>query len=177
VKHLRQAARPAAETAMVFGLLGWLYVAAVAATRPGSLSEHVAAVLPVRRDTFGAACFLVSALCAFGLRARLGTYWLKPPPAGGPDPADATPHPPGRPSAPQRRGGLAEAALRTFVGYALLAWAYLCVNNLTHPQTTGMRLVHFFASPSEGTTAVACFAAAAVALFLLRGRTLPGDDV
>jgi hypothetical protein len=140
---------------MVFGLLGWLYVAAVAAARPGSLSEHIAAVLPVRRDTFGAACFLVSALCAFGLRARLGTYWPRL----------------------RSRAGLAEAALRTLIGYALLAWAYLCVNNLTHPRTTGMRLVHFFASPSEGTTAVACFAAAAVALFLLRGRTAPDDDV
>jgi hypothetical protein len=149
----RRLLRSAAETAMVFGLLGWLYVAAVAAFRPDDLSVHIAAILPLRRDTFGAACFVGSALSAFGLRARLGTYWVRL----------------------RHRDDVAEAALRTTIGFALLAWAYLCVNSLTHPQTTGLHLTHFYAHPAEGTTAVACFAAAAGALFLSRGRTRPED--
>ena len=149
----RPVLRAAAETAMVFGLLGWLYVACVAATRPGALSEAVAAVLPVRRDTFGVFCFGCSALAAFALHTRTGSFWTRRP---------------GRP-------GGREAALRTVLGYGVLAWAYLCVNNLTHPATTGARLTHFAATPSEGTAAVACFAAAAAALFLLRRRGRAAD--
>lgn len=149
----RPVLRAAAETAMVFGLLGWLYVAAVAATRPGALSEAVAAVLPLRRDTFGVFCFTGSGLAAFALHARTGTFWAR---RGG-------------------RPGAAEAALRIVVGYGLLTWAYLCVNNLTHPATTGVRLTHFASSPAEGTAAVACFIAAAAALFLLRGRGRAAD--
>lgn len=138
---------------MVFGLLGWIYVAAVAAFRPSDLSLHIAAVLPLRRDTFGFGCFVLSALCAFGLRARSGTYWLRL----------------------SRRSDAWEAALRTGIGYALLAWAYLCTNSVTHPSTVGLHLTHFYAHPAEGTTAVCCFAAAAAALFALRVRTGPED--
>lgn len=145
--------RAAAETAMAVGLLGWVYVAVLAAARPTVLSEHIAAVLPVRRDTFGAVCLLCSALCAFTLRARTGAYWARL----------------------KAKGGILDAALRTIAGYALLVWAYLCVNSVTHPQTTGMRLIHFWSSPSEGTTAVASFVAASAALFVVRARG--GRDV
>jgi len=140
--------RAAAETAMVAGLLGWVYVAVLAAARPTVLSTHIAAVLPVRRDTFGAVCLLCSALAAFALRASTGAFWVR------------------------RDGarGLLDAALRTTVAYALLVWTYLCVNSVTHPQTTGMRFTHFSATPSEGTVAVGCFIGATVALFLLRAR-------
>ena len=138
--------RAAAETAMVAGLLGWVYVAVLAATRPDVLSVHIAAVLPIRRDTFGAVCLLCSALAAFALRAGTGAFWVR------------------------RKGsrGVLDAALRTIVAYALLVWTYLCVNSVTHPQTTGMRFTHFSATPSEGTVAVICFVGAIAALFALR---------
>lgn len=138
--------RAAAETVMVAGLLGWVYVAVLAAARPDVLSMHIAAVVPLRRDTFGAVCLLCSAFAAFILRATTGTYWVR------------------------RKGsrGVLDAALRTIVAYALFVWTYLCVNSVTHPRTTGMRLTHFSATPSEGTMAVACFVGATAALFTLR---------
>lgn len=133
---------------MAVGLLGWVYVAVLAAARPTVLSEHIAAVLPVRRDTFGAVCLLGSALCAFTLRARTGAYWVRL----------------------KGKAGALDAALRTTAVYALLVWVYLCVNSVTHPQTTGMRLIHFWSSPSEGTTAVGCFIAVTAGLFAVRMR-------
>ena len=152
-RRSRPALRAAAETVMVFGLLGWIYVACIAAVRPFALSESVAVVLPIRRDTFGLCCFVCSGIAAFALHSSTGTFWTR---------------------RPGRRGGL-EAALRIVLGYGLLAWAYLCVNNLTHPYTTGIRLTHFAAYPTEGTTAVTCFIAAAVALFALRRRGQAAD--
>ena len=64
--------RPAGETVMVYGLLGWLYVAACAAVRPQALSLHIAAIVPLRRDTFGTVCFALSALSAFALQPEAG---------------------------------------------------------------------------------------------------------
>jgi hypothetical protein len=147
--------RAAAETVMVFGLLCWIYVAAVAAFRPDSLNASIASVLPLRRDTSSVLCFTASAFAAFLLHARTGRFWARRP----------------------GRRGTAEAALRVLIGYCLLAWAYLCVNNLTHPSTTGLHLTHFAAHPAEGTTADICFAAAAVALFLLRAGGGRNADV
>lgn len=145
---MRTSLRSATETVMVFGLLGWLYAACVAAFRPDALSLHIAAVLPVRRDTFGLLCFVCSGLAAMALHTRFGTFWTRR----------------------SGRRGFPEALLRTAFIYGLLAWAYLCANNLTHPETTGQRLTHFASSPAEGTTAVLSFAVAACALFLLRRR-------
>jgi hypothetical protein len=147
--------RAAAETVMVFGLLCWVYVAAVAAFRPDSLSASIASVIPVRRDTTSVLCFTASALAAFLLHARTGSFWARRP----------------------GRRGTGEAALRVLAGYCVLAWAYLCVNNLTHPWTTGLHLTHFAAHPAEGTTADICFAVAAVALFVLRARSGRAADV
>jgi hypothetical protein len=131
---------------MVFGLLGWIYVAACAAARPQDMSLPITAIVPLRRDTFGALCFVVSACAAVGL--QVGT---------------------GRPLSRQYPGsGVLTALLRTAVGYGLLVWAYLCVNSLTHPYTIGMRLTHFSAFPAEGTTAVASFLLAAASFFGLR---------
>ncbi len=144
--------RPLTEVAFVYGLLGWLYVAACAATRPDELDVAVATLFPVRRDTFGAGCFALSALAAFALQVRA---------ADGPAPW--------RPTRPARRGPV-DAALRTVVGYALLTWAYLCVNSLTHPETVARQFTHFVSVPSEGTTAAVCFVASAAALLTLRVR-------
>jgi hypothetical protein len=154
--------RPVTETAMAYGLFGWIYVAAYAATRPQDLSQAISVVLPLRRDTFGCLCFAVSAIAAVGL--QIGT---------------------GRLLTPRPRGTSAiDAVLRTVTGYALLVWIYLCVNSLTHPDTIGIRLTHFAAEPTEGETAVACYAASAVAFTALRlraaglaaGRLGPGTD-
>ncbi len=49
--------RAAAEVALVHGLLGWIYIAAYAAAFPQELSRHVADLVPLRRDTFGALAF------------------------------------------------------------------------------------------------------------------------
>lgn len=145
---MRAGVRALAEVALVHGLLGWLYVAAWAAARPGDLSAPVTSLLPLRRDTFGALAFAASAVAAFALQTGHGRLW------------------PGRPV----RSGTVDAALRTVVGYALLVWAYLCVNSFTHPETIGRRLTHFAPLPTEGATAVACYLGSAVALFTLRVR-------
>lgn len=145
---MKRLVRPTVETAMVFGLLGWLYAAACAAVRPQEMSAAVTALVPMRRDTFGCVCFAVSAVSAGWL--QVGT---------------------GRLFAPGRRGTAAvDALLRTAAGYALLVWVYLCVNSLTHPYTLGMRLTHFSAEPTEGSTAVACFLLALAAFLALRLR-------
>jgi hypothetical protein len=145
---MRTMYRPAAETLMVAGLLGWAYVALVAVLRPYALAVHIAAVLPLRRDTFGALSLALSFACAYALRARTGTFWARRT---------------GRPDA-------AEAAMAAVGGYAFLVWVYLCLNNLSHPWTTGYRLTHFFEHPSEGTTAVLCFVVLSGCLFGLRLR-------
>lgn len=131
---------------MVFGLLGWIYVAACAAARPQDMSLPITALVPLRRDTFGSACFAVSALAAARLQIGTGRLLARSP-AG---------------------TGVLPAVLRTVVGYCLLAWLYLCINSLTHPATIGLRLTHFCAFPAEGTTAVACYLAAGVAFMALR---------
>jgi hypothetical protein len=135
----------------VHGLLGWLYIAAWAATRPDTLSGSLTSWLPLRRDTFGALCFALSALAHLirGLRPPGPPWWSS--------------------AAGQPRDRVT-AVLRTLVGYPLLAWGYLCVNSLTHPQTIDRRLTHFAAVPTEGTAAVGCFALAAAALLALRLR-------
>lgn len=145
---MRTMCRPAAETLMVAGLLAWGYVALIAVLRPYALSEHISAVLPMRRDTFGAVSLAVSFACAVALRARTGTFWARR--AGRPD--------------------LAEAGMAAVGGYAFLVWVYLCFNNLSHPWTTGYRLTHFAEHPSEGTTAVLCFVLLSACLFGLRIR-------
>ena len=148
--------RAAAEVVALYGLLGWVYVAVYAAAFPDRLDHTIAAVLPLRRDTFGILAFAASAAAATALRARTGRLWRR--------------------RARTAEPGWAGAVLHTVFGYGLLAWAYLCVNSLTHPWTIGMRLTHLAAWPSEGGTAVAGFAASAVALFLLRSRAAAGPQ-
>ncbi|HEX4791589.1 MAG TPA: hypothetical protein VH372_24205 [Actinospica sp.] len=138
----------AAEVVALYGLLGWIYVAAYAAVFPNDLDHPIAAVLPLRRDTFGVLAFAASSIAATALRARTGRVWTR--------------------SRRRDERGWGGAVLHTVFGYGLLAWVYLCVNSLTHPRTTGMQLTHLVSWPSEGSAAVTGFAASAVALFLLR---------
>ncbi|WP_330455743.1 hypothetical protein OIB37_01995 [Streptomyces sp. NBC_00820] len=143
--------RAVAETAMVYGLLGWLYVAVVAAIRPDDLAGPVSALVPVRRDTCGAVCFAVSATAALALQTATGTWWFRAAP---------------------RRGPLI-AVLRVCTGYGLLVWAYLCVNSLTHPATLSRPLTHFAAVPREGQTASWAFVVSAAALVSARALARP----
>ncbi|GEL16905.1 hypothetical protein [Pseudonocardia asaccharolytica] len=48
------------ETAALYGLLAWIYVAAFAATDPGDLDHWVTRWLPLRIDTAGTIAFAVS---------------------------------------------------------------------------------------------------------------------
>ena len=151
--------RAVIEVVLVYGLLGWVYVAAYAAAHPLDLAQHITAVLPLRRDTFGALAFAASAGAAIVLQAATGRVWER------------------RRRRPTR--GLARAELNTVMVYGLLAWSYLSINSLTHPWTIPMRLTHFEPWPSEGSTAVLSFAASAVAFFLLRSNgpaDRPEDD-
>jgi hypothetical protein len=141
--------RAALETALVHGLLGWLYVAAIAAVRPSELTVPISSLLPVRRDTFGAACFALSALAATLLHTTTGRWWMR---GGGP------------------RRGAVPALLRTGTVCGLLMWAYLCVNSLTHRETLARPLTHFADVPREGQTASWAFAVTAVTLLLARAQ-------
>jgi hypothetical protein len=138
---------------MLYGLLGWLYVAACAAARPQDLAVQIAAIVPLRRDTFGALCFVLSAVSAFVLQLGSGRVWSR---------------------GPRLRRAL-DAALRTVAGYALLAWIYLCVNSLTHPYTISRQLVHFTSSPAEGTAADVGFVLSALCFLALRLRGRVSD--
>jgi hypothetical protein len=147
--------RAAIEAVMVYGLLGWVYVAVYAAARPDDLSQPIAALVPLRRDTFGALAFAASAVAATVLRGATGRLW-----AGGLEPARGWPR----------------AILHTVAGYGVLAWIYLCANSLTHPWTLSRQLTHFASWPTEGTTAVVGFGASAIAFFLLRSTAPASPD-
>ena len=149
---MRPVARSFLEVAALFGLLGWLYAAACAAFRPGLLSKPIAGVpLHMHRDTFGVCSFAVSLVATFALQVHSGSVFRRL----------------------EARPGVRDAALRTVVVFGLLAWAYVAVNSLTHPATTGRRLTHFAPWPTEGAVAVVCFAASAASLFALRLRARP----
>ena len=47
-------------------------------------------------------------------------------------------------------------------GYALLGWAYIAVNSVTHPATLHLGLTHFAPWPHERTFGIACFALSGV---------------
>lgn len=149
-------ARAAAETALLYGLLGWGYAAVCAVFRPQDMSAPITAAFPLRRDTFGCLCFAVSAAGAVAL--QIGTGRMLP--------------------SRRRVPGAAVAVLRTVALYSLFVWAYLCANSITHPATLAERLTHFSAQPTEGATAMLCFPLSAVsfAAARLRGARLRGRD-
>lgn len=55
----------AIDTAVVFGVLGWLYAAIIAMLYPGALSIPIVSLIPIRRDTFGILCFAASGIAYF----------------------------------------------------------------------------------------------------------------
>jgi hypothetical protein len=144
---MRYHARAALDAVALLGFLGWMYVAAVAAFRPDEMTAAISVLLPVRRDTFGAACFLASAVAAFLLQVIRSRWWEW--------------HTGSRP-------GPLRAALRTVAGYGIAAWAYLCLNSLTHPRTVAQPFVHFCRLPTEGAVANGSFLVSGAAFYALR---------
>ncbi len=57
--------RAALDTVLLYTLFGWIYAAVFAVFKPEELSIHVATWLAIRRDTFVAVCFAISAVTMF----------------------------------------------------------------------------------------------------------------
>ena len=63
---MRKIAKAASFTFFIFGLLGWLYIAAVALVHPETLSIQLTHFAPwPREDSFGIFCFIVSFISFF----------------------------------------------------------------------------------------------------------------
>ena len=58
------------DVAVVFGALGWVYVAVIAVFVPKGLLLPLTEVIPIRRDTFGTVSFAVSAIACFPREIR-----------------------------------------------------------------------------------------------------------
>jgi hypothetical protein len=63
---MRKIIKAASFTFFIFGLLGWLYIAAVSLVHPETLSIQLTHFAPwPREDTFGVVCFVVSFVTFF----------------------------------------------------------------------------------------------------------------
>lgn len=59
---MKKLIKPMAQTAFVFGLLGWVYIVAMQIARLESAYWNLAWWLPLRLDYFGEICFIASAI-------------------------------------------------------------------------------------------------------------------
>jgi hypothetical protein len=137
------------DTAVAFGLLGWLYAAVIAVFDPDSLSLILLSWLPIRRDTLGVFCFALSG-CAYFFRQ------LSHPSAAMTDVSD---------------GSAEVAVLRTIFSYSSLLLLYLMANSITHPATMHLPLTHFLRFPTEGQVLVAALFCSVASFFILRTRS------
>lgn len=63
---MRKIIRAVSVTLFVFGLLGWLYIAAIALVHPETLQFQLTHLTPwLREDTFGIVSFIVSFISFF----------------------------------------------------------------------------------------------------------------
>ena len=63
---MRKIVKAASFTFFIFGLLGWLYIVAVALVHPETLNIQLTHFAPwPREDTFGVVCFAVSFISFF----------------------------------------------------------------------------------------------------------------
>lgn len=165
-------ARPFVVTVALYGLMGWVYVAFVAVLDPRLLSHPLNESLAIRKDTFGALCFLASAiayfvaqiLCHHGQDQRAAAL---PAQAGVADSASVflgalrlAPH--------LYPGSTLVALLRTGFFYATLGWAYIAMNSVSHPWTLSLPLTHLASWPREGAFGVACFVLSLVCYLTLQ---------
>jgi hypothetical protein len=63
---------------------------------------------------------------------------------------------------------VAAALLAAVALYGFLGWAYIAGNAISHPRTLYLQLTHLAKWPHEGDFGLACFAASAIAYFLLQ---------
>lgn len=141
--HRRRAAlHSLIDTVALFGAAGWAFVAVIAVFTPEGLPAPLFEGLPLRRDTFGIACFAMSA-AAFVVREtrRGGT-------------GRATP--------------CYVAALTTIFWYSSAVAVYLLGNSVSHPQTMSMPLTHLLGWPTEGAVLRLAVLASLGSFFLLR---------
>lgn len=74
---------------------------------------------------------------------------------------------------------MAESALGVIAVYTFVAWVYVALCALVHPQSLHLRLTHLFAWPHEDTFGVMCFVLSFVSALgwqLLRARRCPPLD-
>jgi hypothetical protein len=135
------------DTAVVFGALGWLYVAVVAVVYPGELSFPIVVGIPIRRDTLAIICFGVSAVAYFLREIRKQSSGSR----------DAF-----------SRRTVARASLRTIFVYSTMTAIYLMANSITHPKTMTMPLTHVVDWPTEGTVFAFASFCSVLSFFFLR---------
>ena len=135
------------DTAVVFGILGWLYVAVIAVLYPDELSFPIVVGIPIRRDTFGTFCFGVSAVAYFvrAIRQQSGAS------------DDAI----------YRRTVSRALSSTTFV-YSTTVVIYLLANSITHPETMTLPFSHFLGWPTEGAVLVFALFCSVLSFFFLQ---------
>ena len=165
-------ARPFVVTVALNGLKGWVYVAFVAVLDPRLLSYPLNESLAIRKDTFGALCFMTSAIAYFVAQILCHHDQDQrdaalPAQARVPDSASVflgalrlAPH--------LYRGSTLVALLRTGFFYATLGWAYIAMNSVSHPWTLSLPLTHLASWPREGAFGAACFVASLLCYLTLQ---------
>jgi hypothetical protein len=119
----------------------WCYVAAVATLHPQYLPLHFFGRIPIRTDTTGIWCFVLSTalLMVTGYRHALA----------------------------EQNSRLAKymfAVARSLAFHAGAAWAYLASSSISHRFSLDGPLTHVLSWPSEGTASILSLATALVAL-------------
>jgi hypothetical protein len=139
------------DTAVVFGLLAWLYVATIGIVRPNDLPLRIVSSIPVRRDTTGIFCIGLSAVAYFFREAL---------------------QPTGKAGMPNSRSRtIARASLRTLFVYSTMVAIYLMVQTVTHPETLTMQLTHLLNWPTERPALVVALLCSITSFILLRTST------
>jgi hypothetical protein len=153
------------DTAVVFGALGWLYVAIIGVVRPNDLPFWIVSWIPVRRDTVGIICFGLSATAYF-----LGGA-LEPSREAGMPNLVLPVYGDGDRNATQARGrscAVARASLRTLFIYSTMTVIFLMVQTVTHPETLAMPLTHLLNWPTERSAVVLALLCSIASFILLR---------
>lgn len=154
------------DTAVVFGALGWLYVAIFGVVRPNDLPLWIVSSIPVRRDTAGIIFFGLSA-AAYFLGGALKTTGK----AGIPNLVLPVYGDRRATQAHRRRRTVARASLRTLFVYSTMTVIYLMVQTVTHPETLAMALTHFLTWPTERSAVVLALLCSIASFILLRTST------
>ena len=66
------------------------------------------------------------------------------------------------------------AILRALLVHSVLGWIYILLNAISHPDTMGVRLTHFYPWPREIDFGIACVVVTLASVLALRELTAPG---